>query len=246
MPAVRTQSRSVRSVQGKLQLSSPLDRLIKITFIESTPYRTLQTAYLESTRDEFSPRVTYAPLSPPATPSPSPSPPPSPSSPRARTRSKSTSSTPQKKKKSPNAFILYRSYVLAHNLLPGSVTHQNDVSRRVAELWRSETEQVKRQFFQLAIEERERMESQGLLSHSYLAERVRKVETGSKTGSRRQAASTWSPSPTSSPKGSRFSSLSSPPPSPYTTPSPTTSSTRSEFFNLSLSEPSSEKVRVFS
>ncbi|KAL5525884.1 hypothetical protein ACEPAG_7222 [Sanghuangporus baumii] len=62
----------------------------------------------------------------------------------------------QKKKKTSNAFFLYRSYVLANNLLPTDVKHQNDASRVAAQMWRDESQKTRIHFFSLAEEMRKK------------------------------------------------------------------------------------------
>ena len=210
--------------------------------------KSFHSVYLESARDEFSLRrrmPNYAPLSPPATPSPPPSPPTSPVS-RVSTRSKSTPSSPRKKK-APNAFILYRSHVLANNLLPGNITHQNDVSVRVGELWHSETDEVKRRFYKKAIEEKERMEAQGLLGHGSQPEKTRRgdARVRSKSTKRLSPSSSSGSSPRKIPVA-----LSSPPLSPQSSllgplsALSVSSSMLTEPLNLPISTSFSEKVRI--
>ena len=62
--------------------------------------------------------------------------------------------------KSPNAFILFRSYYLAHPyLLPPDVRHQKDVSRYVAWVWRELPDFKRQEWFAKAQEEKERREA---------------------------------------------------------------------------------------
>ncbi|KAL5526676.1 hypothetical protein ACEPAF_8401 [Sanghuangporus sanghuang] len=68
----------------------------------------------------------------------------------------SDESKAQKKKKTSNAFFLYRSYVLANNLLPTDVKHQNDASRVAAQMWRDESQRTRIHFFSLAEEMRKK------------------------------------------------------------------------------------------
>ncbi|KAL5485903.1 hypothetical protein ACEPAI_6946 [Sanghuangporus weigelae] len=68
----------------------------------------------------------------------------------------SDESKAQKRKKTSNAFFLYRSYVLANNLLPTDVKHQNDASRVAAQMWRDESQKTRIHFFSLAEEMRKK------------------------------------------------------------------------------------------
>ncbi|KAI5115849.1 hypothetical protein M0805_006263 [Coniferiporia weirii] len=80
---------------------------------------------------------------------------PTPSSPSSSRLNPPTSTTkPTKRKKSSNAFILFRSHAIVNKMLPKTVTHQNDVSRMVAELWRAQDSETRAHFFRMAAEEK--------------------------------------------------------------------------------------------
>ena len=73
----------------------------------------------------------------------------SPTTPRRQRNRKGTS--PDSKTKSPNAFMLYRSFVYNNHLLPVEcVAHQSNVSKSAAKAWKYEKKEVRDTFFQLA------------------------------------------------------------------------------------------------
>ena len=65
-----------------------------------------------------------------------------------------------KKRRAPNAFILFRSIMIAKRLVPPELTHQNDVSCYVAEKWRSMSASERRHFFRMADERKKRLEAE--------------------------------------------------------------------------------------
>ncbi|KAL5508786.1 hypothetical protein ACEPAG_7241 [Sanghuangporus baumii] len=65
-----------------------------------------------------------------------------------------------KKRRSPNAFILYRSYIIAEKLYPPWMTHQNDVSRYVAERWKAASVSERNKFFRMAEDEKRRLQDE--------------------------------------------------------------------------------------
>ncbi|THH03922.1 hypothetical protein EW145_g5896 [Phellinidium pouzarii] len=65
------------------------------------------------------------------------------------------SSSP-KRKKTRNAFILFRSHLIANKILPASATHQNDVSRLAGVLWHEQDKETVDYFYRRAEEERQR------------------------------------------------------------------------------------------
>ncbi|EJD07311.1 uncharacterized protein FOMMEDRAFT_24719 [Fomitiporia mediterranea MF3/22] len=67
-----------------------------------------------------------------------------------------------RKRRSPNAFILFRSYYIANKRVPPEIVHQNDVSRYVAEVWKTKlTPSDRAVFFKMAEEEKIRFEIEG-------------------------------------------------------------------------------------
>ncbi|EJD06802.1 aldolase [Fomitiporia mediterranea MF3/22] len=67
-----------------------------------------------------------------------------------------------KKRRSPNAFILFRSHFIATGQVPPGMVHQNDVSRHVAEVWKSQlTPSDRAVFFKKAQEEKVRFDVEG-------------------------------------------------------------------------------------
>lgn len=66
-----------------------------------------------------------------------------------------------RRRRSPNAFILFRSFIIANKLFPPELTHQNDVSRYIAELWRSGSPTLRSLFFEKADAEKLRVEIEG-------------------------------------------------------------------------------------
>ncbi|KAH8118162.1 hypothetical protein DFH11DRAFT_882299 [Phellopilus nigrolimitatus] len=70
--------------------------------------------------------------------------------------------SPKKKKKPANAFILYRSHVIAHQLLPAGL-HQNDVSCIIGKMWHAEAAPVRARFYRMADEEKLRCETEAAL-----------------------------------------------------------------------------------
>lgn len=67
--------------------------------------------------------------------------------------------SPRKQPKSPNAFLLFRSYFISHpDLLPPDLTHQKDVSRYVAWVWNELPDHKRAEWYQKAREEKERRE----------------------------------------------------------------------------------------
>ncbi|EJD07324.1 uncharacterized protein FOMMEDRAFT_130541 [Fomitiporia mediterranea MF3/22] len=82
------------------------------------------------------------------------------STPRASRRLHSTPVS--RKRRSPNAFILFRSYYIANKRVPPEIVHQNDVSRYVAEVWKTKlTPSDRAVFFKMAEEEKIRFEIEG-------------------------------------------------------------------------------------
>ncbi|THH03741.1 hypothetical protein EW145_g6040 [Phellinidium pouzarii] len=73
-----------------------------------------------------------------------------------RTRAAVVSSTSPKKKKPSNAFMLFRSHMIANGMLPKEITHQNDVSRWAGSVWHKQDDETRRRFFRLAEEEKAR------------------------------------------------------------------------------------------
>lgn len=63
------------------------------------------------------------------------------------------------RKKPPNAFFLFRSYIIAKNFIPRG-NHQNAVSIEVARLWRESSEETRRYFFRKAELEKERYDAE--------------------------------------------------------------------------------------
>lgn len=84
--------------------------------------------------------------------------------------------SPRAQPKSPNAFLLFRSYFISHPyLLPPDLTHQKDVSRYVAWVWNELPDHKRAEWYQKAREEKERRESRynattTALSHSHMSE----------------------------------------------------------------------------
>ncbi|KAL5485884.1 hypothetical protein ACEPAI_6927 [Sanghuangporus weigelae] len=65
-----------------------------------------------------------------------------------------------KKRRSPNAFILYRSYIIAEKLYPPWMTHQNDVSCYVAGRWKAAPVSERNKFFRMADDEKRRFQDE--------------------------------------------------------------------------------------
>ena len=139
-----------------------------------------------------------------------------------------SSDTPTKKRRAPNAFILYRSFIIAQKLYPPELTHQNEVSRYVAEKWRAAPADERARFFKMAKEEKERLEAElpGI-------EPSKRKRTKTKT-SRTRTPRTDSPryhleSPESRESDAKFPTLTLPfdysalssPPQPQAIPAPT-------------------------
>ncbi|EJD06817.1 uncharacterized protein FOMMEDRAFT_165509 [Fomitiporia mediterranea MF3/22] len=67
-----------------------------------------------------------------------------------------------RKRRSPNAFILFRSHFIATGQVPPGMVHQNDVSRHVAEVWKSQlTPSDRAVFFKKAQDEKVRFDVEG-------------------------------------------------------------------------------------
>ena len=95
-------------------------------------------------------------------------------------------STPStKKRRAPNAFILFRSTMIAKRLIPPELTHQNDVSCYVAEKWRSMSASERGHFFKMADEHRKRLESEPA------PERKERMAGRHQTGANAQPASSY-------------------------------------------------------
>ncbi|KAL5504009.1 hypothetical protein ACEPAH_8082 [Sanghuangporus vaninii] len=65
-----------------------------------------------------------------------------------------------KKRRSPNAFILYRSHIIAEKLYPPELTHQNDVSCFVARRWKTAPVSERNRFFRMADDEKRRLKDE--------------------------------------------------------------------------------------
>ncbi|KAL5485882.1 hypothetical protein ACEPAI_6925 [Sanghuangporus weigelae] len=65
-----------------------------------------------------------------------------------------------KKRRAPNAFIVFRSFLIANRFIPPDITHQNDVSCYVAEKWREMSASDRSEFFKLAEMEKRRIEAE--------------------------------------------------------------------------------------
>lgn len=63
------------------------------------------------------------------------------------------------RKRPPNAFFLFRSYIIANDVIPRG-SHQNAVSIEVARLWREASEETRRYFFRKAAMEKERYDAE--------------------------------------------------------------------------------------
>ena len=85
---------------------------------------------------------------------------------------KSEPRTLSRRPRSPNAFILYRSHIIANKLYPSEITHQNDISRFVSQKWKNASTSERAEFFQKAEEEKRRMEIEGP-REAYWKRRVR-------------------------------------------------------------------------
>ena len=66
---------------------------------------------------------------------------------------------PAKRRRSPNAFILYRSHIIANKLYPATLTDQKDISRHVADKWRDAPPAERFRFFEMAMVEKQRLEA---------------------------------------------------------------------------------------
>lgn len=69
--------------------------------------------------------------------------------------------TVNKKRRAPNAFFLFRSFLIANKLYPAEITHQSEVSRYVSIVWKSLTPVERHVFFKMADEEKLRFDTQG-------------------------------------------------------------------------------------
>ncbi|OCB84790.1 hypothetical protein A7U60_g8315 [Sanghuangporus baumii] len=67
---------------------------------------------------------------------------------------------PTRKRRAPNAFIVFRSFLIANRFIPPDITHQKDVSCYVAEKWRGMSASRRSEFFKLAEIERQRLETE--------------------------------------------------------------------------------------
>ncbi|KAL5504007.1 hypothetical protein ACEPAH_8080 [Sanghuangporus vaninii] len=67
---------------------------------------------------------------------------------------------PTRKRRAPNAFIVFRSFLIANRFIPPDITHQKDVSCYVAEKWRKMSASDRSEFFRRAETERQRLEAE--------------------------------------------------------------------------------------
>ncbi|EJD06805.1 uncharacterized protein FOMMEDRAFT_144696 [Fomitiporia mediterranea MF3/22] len=75
---------------------------------------------------------------------------------------RSTIPPTSKRRRSPNAFILFRSHLIATGKVPPDIVHQNDVSRYAAEVWKLKlTPSERAVFFKKAQEEKVRFDIEG-------------------------------------------------------------------------------------
>ncbi|KAL5503996.1 hypothetical protein ACEPAH_8069 [Sanghuangporus vaninii] len=65
-----------------------------------------------------------------------------------------------RKRRAPNAFIVFRSFLIANRFIPPDITHQKDVSCYVAEKWRKMSASDRSEFFKRAETERQRLEAE--------------------------------------------------------------------------------------
>ncbi|OCB84789.1 hypothetical protein A7U60_g8314 [Sanghuangporus baumii] len=65
-----------------------------------------------------------------------------------------------RKRRSPNAFILYRPYIIAEKLYPPELTHQNEVSCFVARRWKAAPVSERNRFFRMADDEKRRLKDE--------------------------------------------------------------------------------------
>ncbi|EJD06822.1 uncharacterized protein FOMMEDRAFT_152137 [Fomitiporia mediterranea MF3/22] len=102
-----------------------------------------------------------------------------------------------KKRRAPNAFILFRSHFIATGQVPSGMVHQNDVSRYVAEVWKSKlTPSDRAIFFKKAQEEKARFDIEGPREPAKKRRRSKKAHHSSSPNS--TAHPDLLPSPTSS------------------------------------------------
>ncbi|KAL5508787.1 hypothetical protein ACEPAG_4719 [Sanghuangporus baumii] len=65
-----------------------------------------------------------------------------------------------RKRRAPNAFIIFRSFLIANRFIPPDITHQNDVSCYVADKWKKMSASDRSEFFKLAEIEKLRFETE--------------------------------------------------------------------------------------